>query len=69
MIIETILSDGLVKHESDANYKIRQIESGAIYSYAVDVIPCRYTYEETNIPIEDEDISNDELAKMLEGVL
>lgn len=27
---------------------IRQIETGAIYEDAVDVLPCRYTYEETN---------------------
>jgi hypothetical protein len=31
---------------------IKQVETGALYEDAVDVIPCKYTYEETDIPIE-----------------
>ena len=39
---------------------IRQVETGTIYSEAVDVVPCEFTYEETNqvveeIKIEEED--------------
>lgn len=41
-----------IRHYSDRNFKIRQIETGVIYDDAVDVLPCRYTYEETNEPIE-----------------
>lgn len=41
-----------IRHYSDRNVKIRQIETGVIYDDAVDVLPCRYTYEETNEPIE-----------------
>jgi hypothetical protein len=37
----------LIKHESDAGKIILQVETGREYSSAVDVIPCRYTYEET----------------------
>ena len=37
----------LIKHESDSGFYIRQVETGIEYSSAVDVIPCRYTYEET----------------------
>lgn len=37
----------LIKHESDSGKMIRQIETGREYSSAVDVIPCKYTYEET----------------------
>lgn len=37
----------LIKHESDCGKIIRQVETGREYSSAVDVIPCRYTYEET----------------------
>ena len=48
MIIEEILSDKLVKHYSDGGFFIRQVETGAEYAEAVDVIPCRYTYEETD---------------------
>ena len=47
-------SDGveLVLTYSDAGFNIRQIETGIIYEEAVDVVPLRYTYEETDIPIE-----------------
>ena len=48
MIIEEILSEKLVKHYSDGGFFIRQKETGAEYAEAVDVIPCRYTYEETD---------------------
>ena len=39
---------------------IRQVDIGAIYSEAVDVVPCEFTYEETDqvveeIKIEEED--------------
>ena len=37
----------LIKHESDSGKMMRQIETGREYASAVDVIPCRYTYEET----------------------
>ena len=42
----------LIKHESDSGKMIRQKETGREYSSAVDVVPCRYTYEETDTPIE-----------------
>lgn len=38
----------LIKHQSDNNKFIRQVETGKEYASAVDVIPCRYTYEETD---------------------
>jgi hypothetical protein len=38
----------LIKHKSDSNKYIRQVETGIEYASAVDVIPCRYTYEETD---------------------
>ncbi|MBE6685024.1 MAG: hypothetical protein E7592_05180 [Ruminococcaceae bacterium] len=56
MIVEEKLSDKLVKHYSDGGFFIRQKETGAEYAEAVDVIPCRYTYEET-----------DELVPAVEG--
>ena len=45
----------LIKHESDSGKMIRQVETGREYSSAVDVTPCRYTYEETDEPIEQEE--------------
>ena len=44
----------LIKHESDAGKYIRQLETGREYSSAVDVVPCRYTYEETERETERE---------------
>lgn len=48
MIVKENLSDKLVKHYSDGGFFIRQKETGIEYAEAVDVIPCRYTYEETS---------------------
>lgn len=44
----------LVRHYSDTGMRIRQIETGVEYEEAVDTVPCRYTYEETDISIEEE---------------
>lgn len=52
---EHVDSGTRIRHYSDENFKIRQVETGIIYDDAVDVIPCRYTYEETDIPIETEE--------------
>ena len=37
-----------ILHKSDDNKFIRQVETGGKYASAVDVIPCKYTYEETD---------------------
>ena len=42
----------LIRHFSDIGMKIRQLETGVIYDDAIDVVPCRYTYEETDTPID-----------------
>ena len=42
----------LYRTYSDENYKIRQIETGAIYDEAIDVENAGYTYEETEEKIE-----------------
>ena len=43
---------------SDSGMMLLQAETGILYGDAIDVIPCRYTYEETDQPIESEE--NDE---------
>lgn len=56
MIIETLIKANgktLIKHESDSGKYIRQVETGIEYSSAVDIVPCRYTYEETEREIEE----------------
>lgn len=42
----------LVKHYSDSGKYIRQVETGREYDEAIDVYPCKYTYVETDKPIE-----------------
>lgn len=55
IIVEEI--DNRERRYSDKNVMLLQKETGKIYVDAVDVIPCKYTYEETDIPIENEEIS------------
>ena len=52
MIIEEMLTPKRVRHYSDLSVKIRQVETGRIYDDAVDRYPCKWTYEETDEPIE-----------------
>ena len=52
IVVEFIATENRERRYSDLNVKIRQIETGNVYEDAVDIIPCPYTYEETNIPIE-----------------
>ena len=42
----------LYKTYSDQNFKIRQIETNAIYDTAIDVESANFTYEETNEKID-----------------
>ncbi len=53
----TTREDGVVLNRtfSDAGFYIVQNETGIKYSEAVDVMPCKYTYTETDEPIETTD--------------
>ena len=56
MIKTEFLNDGtLIKHYSDAGFMLLQNETGIMYSDPIDVVPCRYTYSETEQPIEIEE--------------
>lgn len=49
MIQEEFLNDNtLIKHYSDKNLMLVQVETGNKYEEAIDIVPCKYTYEETN---------------------
>lgn len=52
MIQTEQLNDRLIKTYSDEGFKIKQIETNRIYDESVDVIPLKYTYEETEEKIE-----------------
>lgn len=72
MIKIEFLNDGtLIKHYSDAGFMLLQVETGIKYAAPVDLVPCRYTYEETDelINVDDDEISDDEFLDMLEEVL
>lgn len=63
---ETMKNGTLIRHYSDVGMMIRQVETGTIYSDAIDVVPCKYTYEETDIKIEtDSEISENDYLTYL----
>lgn len=56
MIISEIIENGnRIHHYSDSGLRILQNETGIVYNDAVDVMPCKYTYSETEelIPVEE----------------
>lgn len=56
MILIEYLNEGtLIRHYSDAGYMLLQNETGIKYSDPIDVIPCIYTYTETDELIETEE--------------
>lgn len=71
MLQTELLKEGtLIRHYSDEDKLIRQIETGVLYSEAIDVTPCKYTYEESeNLCEESYDISGEELIGLIEEVL
>lgn len=68
MILSELLQDGaVIRHWSDQNVQLRQIETGELYDDAVDVTPCRFTYEETDIPIADEELDAETALNIITG--
>ena len=67
MIIEEFLKDGtLVKHYSDKGVMMEQVETGARYGEAVDIVPCPFTYIETDELIDgDEDATEADYIEAL----
>ncbi len=55
MIVEEKLNEQLVRHYSDKGVKLKQVETGLVYDEAIDMIPCQYTYMETDDIIEVEE--------------
>lgn len=67
MIKTENIGETLVKTYSDSNLMIKQIETGNIYSEAIDVIPCKYNYEETDVSIPDEELTAEEALNIIVG--
>ena len=60
MIQTEYLNDGtLIKHYSDQGFLLLQNEAGEKYSDPVDIVPCPYTYTETDEPAEVEEEDNE----------
>ena len=56
---EYLHDETLIKHYSDKKVMLLQNETGAKYSAPVDLVPCPYTYTETDEPIEEEEEMNE----------
>ena len=55
MVIKEAINDKFVRHYSDKDKKIRQVETGRIYLEAVHSKYYPYTYEEVEeVPVEEE---------------
>lgn len=57
-------SDGvnLYRTYSDSSLMIRQIETGNVYAEAIDVENAVYTYEETGMPIDADELTDMRLS-------
>lgn len=66
IIIETI-DEICERRYSDNGVKLRQVETDTLWNDAVDVIPCQFTYEETNEPIDDNELDAEEALRIITG--
>lgn len=46
MIVQETFKDNFLRTYSDEGYQILQVETNRIYNSAIDIVPCKYTYEE-----------------------
>ena len=59
MIKTELLQDGkLIRHYSDIGMKLLQVETETVYDEAIDIVPCQYTYEETETPVEQDELAD-----------
>ena len=66
IVHEPIPETDLVKSYSDRGMMMLQVETGAMYGEAIDVLPLRYTYEETDTPIEEDEPTSEDYEAALE---
>lgn len=66
-MVQTETINDRVRHYSDSGMMLRQIETGALYEDAVDVTPCPYTYEETDILITSDPLEAQQALDIIMG--
>ena len=57
----------VIRTYSDAGMKIRQIETNTLWNDAINTKPVQFTYEETDIPIDDDELDADEALAIIRG--
>lgn len=57
----------LTKTYSDAGFMVRQIETGDLYEEATDPTEANRAYEETDIPVEQEEVGAEEALRIITG--
>ena len=67
IIVEYIEAENRERRYSDQGVMLRKIETGEMYEDAVDIIPCPYTYEETDIEITDNYIDPQDALDIIFG--
>ena len=64
MILTELLNEGtLIRHFSDSGFYLLQNETGIQYSDPIDIVPCPYTYTETDELIEKPEEENVEIEE------
>lgn len=69
MVVKEVLNEKFVKHHSNEGMKLKQVETGLVYDEAIDLIPCQYTYEETGIRVEQNELEDTISALNILGVV
>lgn len=67
-MIVTRTDGNFITHYSDSGKKIVQVETGVEYESATDVIPCKYTYEESENDVDAVELSDSDALKIITGV-
>lgn len=52
---------------SDLGVKLRQVETDTLWNDAVNAVPCRFTYEETDVPCDPVKPTAEELLDIIVG--
>lgn len=67
MIIVEMINESVERRYSNQGVKIRQVETNTLWNDAVNAIPCRFTYEETEEPIDSEPLDPQDALDIIFG--